>query len=148
MAYSDLRSYLKTKLEAIASVGTVYDYFRFIKGRKRIEAALFENGILNTWFIQKIGELNAWDGPGTLLTTHIVQIIGIMAINDTLVSEKVFLGIETDIMSVLCTDYTFGGLCFQLKPPVLKSLQQKPFAGILVHYGIIELRLTERVNVL
>jgi hypothetical protein len=147
VAYSDLRDYLKAKLEAIASVGTVHDYYRFLKGRKRVEAALFEDGVLNTWFIQKVGELNTWDGPGVLLTTHIVQIMGIMAINDTLASEKVFLGIEADIMSDLCVDYTWGGLCIQLHSPILKSHQQKAFANILTHIGIIELRLTERVNV-
>jgi len=147
MAYSDLRDYLKTKLEAVASVGTVHDYYRFLKGRKRVEAALYEDGVLNTWFIQKVGELNTWDGPGVLLTTHIVQIMGIMAIDDTLASEKVFLGIEADVMAALCIDYTWGGLCIQLAAPILKSHQHKAFAGILTHTGIIELRLTERVNV-
>lgn len=147
MAYDDLRNYLKTTLEAIPSVGTVHDYYRFLKGRKRVEATLFEDGVLNTWFIQKVAEMSTWDGPGVLLTTHIVQIMGVMAIDDAVASEKVFLGIEADIMAVLCVDYTYGGLCFQRIPPVLKSHQHKAFAGILTHMGIIELRLTERTNV-
>ena len=147
MAYGSMRDYLKTKLEAVASVGTVHDYYRFLKGKKRVTAALFEDGVLNTWFIQKVGEANTWEGPGMLLRTHIVNILGIMAVNDELASEKVFLGIEADIMAALCTDYTLGGTCFQLKAPILKGPEHKAFAGILTHYGIIELNLLERISV-
>lgn len=147
MAYSDMRDYLKTKLEAVASVGTVHDFYRFLRGKKRVTAALFEDGVLNTWFIQKVGEMNTWEGPGMLLKTHIVNILGIMAINDELATEKIFLGIEADVMTVLCADYTLGGTCFQLKAPTLKGPQHKAFAGILTHYGIIEMQLLERANV-
>lgn len=147
MAYSSMRDYLKTKLEAVASVGTVHDYYRFLKGKKRVTAALFENGVLNTWFIQKVNEINTWEGPGMLLRTHVVNILGIMAVNDALASEKVFLEIEADVMAALCADYTLGGTCFQLKAPALKGPQHKAFAGILTHYGIIEMHLSERVDV-
>lgn len=147
MAYSDMRDYLKTLLKAVASVGTVHDYYRFLKGKKRVIAALFEDGILNTWFIQKVGEVNVWEGPGMLLTTHIVNILGILSVDDAAASEKTFLGIEADVMTALCADYTLGGTCFQLKAPTLKGPQHKAFAGILTHYGIIEMRLSERVNV-
>lgn len=147
MAYSSMRDYLKTKLEAVASVGTVHDYYRFLKGKKRVTAALFEDGVLNTWFIQKVSENNAWEGPGMLLTVHIVNILGIMAVNDELASEKVFLGIVADVMTALCADYTLGGTCFQLRAPIVKGPEHKAFAGILTHMGIIEMRLSERTNV-
>ena len=147
MPYSVMRDYLKTKLETVASVGTVHDYYRFLKGKKRVTAALFKDGVLNTWFIQKVNEINTWEGPGMLSRTHIVNILGIMAVDDKLASEKVFLGIEADVMEALCADFTLGGTCFQLKAATLKGPQHKAFAGILTHYGIIEMHLSERINV-
>jgi hypothetical protein len=145
--FPPIRDYIEAALTAIQSVGTVHDYFRFIKGKVAIAAALNEGGILNAWFIRKVGEANTWEGPGVLLTTHIVHLLGVMELNDAIASEKVFLGVVADVLAALCIDYTYGGICFQLKAPFLKSHEPKGFAGTLAHQAIIELRLTERIDV-
>jgi hypothetical protein len=147
MSYQGLRDYLKTKLEAISSVGTVHDYYRFLKGKNNIQAALYEGGKLNAWFIRKVGEINQWEGPGSRLAIHTINLTGIMAVNDAIASEKIFLGIASDITDALTADFNYGGLCFQTKAPILKKHELKSFANILCHYATIELKLTERVNV-
>lgn len=147
MAYEDIRDYLRSKLEAVSSVGTVHDYFRYLKGKTTISAILHQNKKLNAWFIRKINEKNQYEGPGSILQTHIINIAGVMEINDSLESEKTFLNIINDIISALINDFTYDNLCFQTQPPFLKKHDTKSFAGNLCHYAIIELRPTERISV-
>jgi len=147
MAYSAIRDYLKAKLEAIGSVGTVHDYYRFLRKQKNIEPVLYEGGILNAWFIRKIGETNAWPGNGMLERVHLIHLVGVMAINDEIASEKVFLGITNDIIAALTIDFTWGGLCYQTKVPFLKKHDIRNFANVLCHHATIEIQPTELSSV-
>ncbi len=146
MSYDTIRDYLKTTLEAIDSVGVVEDYFRFLKS-KNVKLELFKDNTLNALFIRKINEGNNYAGPGMLEKTHIVNLIVAMAINDEAASEKTFLSGLDDIMTALHFDYSLGDLVYQLKAPALTKHTHQGFAGTLCHYAIIELQLTEKINV-
>ncbi len=145
MSYEAIRDYLKTKLEALPSVGVVQDYYRNLKS-KEVKTTLFEDGILNVWFIRKISERNRYEGPGYGLRTHIINIVGVMRLDDLTASEKTFLLILKDIIGDLESDYTYGGLVFQNAPPILTKHQHQNFAGYLSHYAIIQVAPTEQIT--
>jgi hypothetical protein len=147
MAYEELRDYIKIKLEAIPSVGQVQDYYRYLKGRKNIQAELYVNGLLDVWFIQKAGEKNAWEGPGSLLKTHIIDLIGAHGIDDANASEKTFLLTVQAVLAAFQADYTWGGLIFQTTPPVLqKQTSQGAFVNMYCHNAVIRLQPIERIS--
>ncbi len=145
MSYATIRDHIKAELEAIADIGSVHDYYRFLKG-KNIKNLLFKDGELNAWFIRKMGEGNVWHGPGELHRTHLVDLVGVMAINDTKTSEITFLATIETVINLFSGEYTYGGSCYSLKPPLLKQHQHKNFAGSLCHYGIIQLAPIEKIS--
>lgn len=145
--YPTIRDYIETQLNAVSGIGVVMDYFRFLRGKTAIEAALFKSGILNCWFIQKIAQKDTWDAPGSLLRTHLINLLGYIEIDDASENEKTFLLIIDGIISKFQSNYTWGGLIFQLTPPVLTRFNQRGFANIMCHHAIITLQPIERVTI-
>ncbi len=147
MAYEDLRDYIKTKLEAIPGIGHVQDYYRYLKGRKNIQAELYVDGVLDAWFILKTGEKLAWEGPGMQLRTHQIQITGVHGIVDADATEKSFLLLAESVLAAFQADLTLGGLCFMTSPPMMsKWSSQGSFVNMYCHQAIIQLQPIERVS--
>lgn len=147
MAYENLRDYIKAKLEAIPGIGHVQDYYRYLKGRKNIQAELYVDGVLDAWFILKTGEKLRWEGPGSQLRTHNIQITGVHGIVDADATEKTFLLFAESVLAAFQTDLTLGGLCFMTAPPTMNKLSsQGSFVNMYCHQAIIQLQPIERVS--
>ena len=145
--YDQIRDYLIAKLSGITpAVGKVQDYYRYLTRRKAIQAELFLDGVLNVWFVQKAGQQDSYPGPGTLERTHLINLVGFMAINDAAASEKTFLRNITGIVGCLQADYTWGGLATLTKPPKVGKIGQQGFINTICHSGVISLSPLERIS--
>jgi hypothetical protein len=147
VAYEDIRSYIKTKLEAIPGIGHVQDYYRYLKGRKTIQAELYVDGVLDAWFILKTGEKLAWEGPGSQLKTHLIQLTGVHGIVDADATGKSFLLFAEGVLAAFQADLTLGGRCFMVTPPIMsKWNSQGAFVNTYCHQAIITLQPIERIS--
>ncbi len=146
--YEDLREYIKTKLLPIPGIGKIQDYYRYLKGNKTIKAELYVDGVLNVWFILPGPIKESWEGPGSLLKAHSIQLIGAHGIVDADATGKSFLTMAQTVLAAFQADYTWGGLCFQTTPPALtKFTSQSTFSNMYCHQAIIQLNPMQRETI-
>ncbi len=102
MSLATIRTKIKTLLESISSVGTVYDYKRYAKDWATYKTLFTEDDKVNTWEIQRDSG-SAWAEATNQVNRrrHVFTIRGFYAVSDSGSSEKTIDNMLEDIIDKL-----------------------------------------------
>jgi hypothetical protein len=150
---STIRTAIYDVISNVSNVGMVYDYERHSTDWAGF-LALFKVKIggvdqVRGWMIGyrgiPVSQAQTFI-PGKTGTqrTHRFQIMGVMAVDDSVESEKIFAELAEDVCNALDDDETLhakGG--FPNAAPVTMGFDPTPFAGVLVHAAVIMIEVVE-----
>lgn len=145
MALSTIREKIKSLLEAISSVGTVYDYKRYCKDWTTYKTLFTEDDKVNTWEIQRVsGEAFVHGTNAVNRRRHNFIIRGFYAVDDSGASEKTLDNIIEDIIDKLrnypTMDATAEKISFSPDEPMTWTVSYGNLGSVLCH--IVEIALT------
>ncbi len=151
MAYSSIRTALKTRLEAISGVQNVHHYLRHIS--RGVEdpayAALFVNGAsdVHAWRFTRTNcaQTVCADHDSTIKRTHTIEIEGYRGLIDASASENTFQDLVDTVLTALNGgDKTLGGVA-EMGIPQLTRFQPVMFYNVLCHGATIRIDIEENV---
>lgn len=150
MAYSNIRSALKTRLQSITGVQNVHEYHRLISTGVEDPTfrALFVNGTneLHAWrFTRTSCALSQCDDLSTVTKrTHTIEIECYRGIVDDSATENTFQDLlDTVLSNFVNGDRTLGGVAITHGLPQLTRVFAASFYGVLCHVATIALQIEE-----
>ncbi len=147
MSLSIIRTKIKTKLEAIANVKSVYDFRRYCNDWAAYQDLFVKDDRVNTWEIERVSfEAHSHGGYGNVEDkTHNFIIRGFYSVLDSLATEKTFQDIVEAIVSNFINDPTLGGTAIQVHTPITGELRIGKLGSVMVHVAEIHVAITDRI---
>ena len=112
----DLRAKHKTMFEAVASIGNVHDYERYLKDQSKLRSLYVStaqggSSRVYGWNVRRVRTVETLVSTGRNFQDHYWRFRGYLSIDDAEGSEKLFdIQIEA-IRAAYRADPTMGGLC-------------------------------------
>jgi len=147
MSLANIRSQIKTKLEAITGVSNVYEYKRFCNDWHTYKELFVKDSRVNTWEIErKSFSATAHGGNGDVEdTTHNFVIRGFYSFNDELATEKTFQDLVDTICSSFLSDPTLSGKAKIVHVPITGSFSMGKLGEVLCHLVDINITIEDRI---
>jgi hypothetical protein len=146
---TQVRAAIKAKLVAIADIGVVHDYERYIREPSKLQA-LYVSGDparLRGWHIRRISTREFLEDIARWRVVIGWRIRGFMAVDDEGTTEKTFDDLVEAIRDAFRADDDLGGLIFSCVDPSsdeagVQLINHQPvlFCGVFCHHA--ELGLT------
>ena len=148
MALSDIRSEIKTILEAVDDIGIVHDYDRWAKNWDDF-LSLFktaDNKIHGWCFFRKATPAKR-DTMPTIQRTHHFRIKGIYGLSDADASETTFQDIVEAIQDAFDSKYMLNNAAGVINsgPVQVHLIENRLFGKVLCHYAELDYEVIERV---
>ena len=147
MSLSTVRTKIKTLMEAVTGIGTVYDYKRYVNDWETYKNLFVKDSKVNTWEIQRTtGESESYGGSGGRENrTHNFIIRGFYAIDDKLASEKTFQDLTDLVVTAFRDQPTLSGIANIVNFPITWTFSDGKLGDVLVHIVEINLSVEERI---
>jgi len=147
MSLSDIRTGLKTKLEAVTAIENVYDYIFWTDDWNTLLTFFSKDGRPNNWQIA-LANSPAVDRKAEDRTfTWTFNLFGIYAVDTDKESSKTFEGICENILIDFSTSYNILELTgVKNNMPNIVGIENNVWSNFPVHRGQIEITFTETVD--
>lgn len=147
MSLSIIRTKIKTKLEAISTVKSVYDFRRYCNDWATYQDLFVKDDRVNTWEIERVSfSAVGHGGSGDVEDkTHNFIIRGFYSVLDSLATEKTFQDIVESIVSDFINDPTLGGTAKQVHYPITGELRIGKLGSVLCHIAELHFSVTDRI---
>jgi len=148
MSLSDIRSEIKTKLEAISGVENVYDFKRYCNDLSTYKDLFVKDNKVNTWEIERISfTRNPRGGNGEIDDTiHNFVIRGYYSVFDSLATEKTFQDLVESICATFMDDPTLGGYAHIVHMPIEGVFSTNRLGGVMCHVVEIRINIEQRIQ--
>ena len=143
MSWANIRTKLKTLIEAVSGIGIVHDYQRW-SVESGDDATLFvSSGRYNVCYITRDESLEDFEASDQHYRRHQVRLIMFYSVDDSDATEKTF----SDLMEAICDDLradaTLTTSAESSAPPQVVNDGHTRFRGALCHYGEITVEIRE-----
>jgi len=147
MSLSNIRSQIKTKLEAISGVENVYDYKRFCHDWVTYKDLFVKDSKVNTWEIErKTFTAVSHGGSGDVEDTqHNFIIRGFYSIYDSLETDKTFQDLIKTICASFLNDPTLSGKAKIVHLPITGTFSTGKLGEVLCHIVEINVTIEDRI---
>lgn len=146
MSLSTVRAKIKTLIEAVTGIGTVYDYKRYVNDWESYKDKFISSDKLNTWEIQRLSvESSSYGGSGGREDRkHDFIIRGFYGINDKLESEKTFQDLADLVINAFRDQPDLSGVANIINFPITAEFTEGKLGQVLSHIVEIKLSVSER----
>ena len=146
MSLSTVRTKIKTMVEAVPGIGTVYDYKRYVNAWDTYKDLFVKSDKVNTWEIQRDEfSIDPHGGSGGVADEpHEFVIRGFYAVNDKLASEKTFQDLAQLVAQAFRDKPTLDGVANIVNFPVTGTFSAGKLGDVLCHIVEIKLSVEER----
>lgn len=149
---SDIKTEIKNYLSAVPDVYNVFTKAKYSLDTNAVistfsATTILGKAVFTAWFISRKSSFEVYFSTSQNLRTHTIIISGYFAINESINTPDLFENIIEDICSHFRA-ITPSADCFNLTPITVLNITEKNLANVLCHYVELELKYTERVNIL
>lgn len=144
---TEIRARIAELVGAVASVGNVFDYFRYVNDWNKFkdEFAVTIGGslVLRVWFVSceavtPQGFVSGGSFGGGLQTAYTYKIRGYFGLSDSDESEKAALAVALAVLDTLNTNSIFTGTdAYTATPATLDPFSYATWGGAMCHYAEI-----------
>lgn len=147
MSLTNIRSQIKTKLQAISGVENVYDFKRYCSDWATYKDLFIKDSRVNTWEIErKSFSKVARGGSGDVEdNNHNFIIRGFYSTKDSLATEKTFQDLVETICSSFLNDPTLSGKAKIVHIPITGEFSTGKLGEVLCHIIEISIIIEDRI---
>ncbi len=148
--YSAIRDAISAALSSVVGIGVVHSRERWTNQTAALKALYTKDGRLNGWTIRRIRTAVS-RLPGEETRTYIFRISGFYAFADDDVdaesSEQRFQELIERVGDVFRSDPFLGGAAALSGPLEVVTIDDRMFAGALIHYCELQLPVDEQLAI-
>lgn len=146
MSLSTVRTKIKTLMEAVTGIGTVYEYKRYVNDWETYKNLFIKSSKVNTWEVQRTtGSSDPYGGgSGREDRMHNFTVRGFYGIDDKLASEKTFQDLTDLVVNAFRNQPTLSGTANIVNFPITWTFSEGKLGDVLCHIVEINLSVSER----
>lgn len=148
--YPAIRDAIATILSGVSGIGVVHTRQRWTNKTDVLKALYVKDGVLNGWTIRRTST-QVSRLPGEETRTYQFRISGFYAFNDDDVaataSEQTFQELLDRIGDAFRSNVTLNNTAALSGPVAVVTVDDRTFAGILVHYAELSLPVDEQLAI-
>lgn len=136
MALKDIIAEVNTILSAVAGIGKVHDYERWVADEAGFRTLfLAADGRLHGWTITREQSPARDKNVHAAERTHRIVLRGYMALKDDAASEKTFQDLVEAVFAAFLANRKLNNKAIWSAPVSVRVVQHRRFGGVLCHYA-------------